>query len=95
MFSHFLPYLNPSTLFIHANEASKLWHEIFVHLNDKSIFDMSEKYMVIGLPKIKCSKGFYHGCILGKHPEHKYERDSHERTSACQNPKNSKKIKFF
>ena len=29
MFSHFLPYSNPSALLIHANEASKIWHEIF------------------------------------------------------------------
>ena len=38
--------------------------------------------MVIGFPKIKFSKGVYQGCILGKHPEHKFERASHERTSA-------------
>ena len=38
--------------------------------------------MVIGLPKIKFSKGVCQGCILGKHPEHKFERASHERTSA-------------
>ena len=38
--------------------------------------------MVIGLPKIKFSEGFFHGCILGKHPEHKYERVSNERTFA-------------
>ena len=38
--------------------------------------------MVIGLPKFKFSKGFCQGCILGKHPEHKFEKDSHERTSA-------------
>ena len=31
MFSHFLPYSNPSSLLTHANEASKLWHEIFVY----------------------------------------------------------------
>ena len=37
--------------------------------------------MVIGLPKIKFSKGVCQGCILGKHPEHKYEKGSHERTS--------------
>ena len=29
MVSHFLPYSNPSTLLIHANEESKLWHERF------------------------------------------------------------------
>ena len=38
--------------------------------------------MVIGLPKIKFSKGVCQGCILGKHLEHKFERASHERTSA-------------
>ena len=38
--------------------------------------------MVIGLPKIKFSKGVCQGCILGKHLEHKYERASHERTFA-------------
>ena len=38
--------------------------------------------MVIGLPNIKFSKGVCQGCILGKHPEHKFEKASHERTSA-------------
>ena len=60
-FSHFLPYSNHSTLLIHANEARKIWHEIFGHLNYKYISDLSEKYMVIGLPKIKFSKGFCQG----------------------------------
>ena len=52
-FSHFLPYSNPSSLLIHANEESKIWHEIFDHLNYKYIYDLSDKYMVIGLPNIK------------------------------------------
>ena len=43
MFSHFLPYSNPSALLIHANEASKIWHEIFGHLNYKYLSDISEK----------------------------------------------------
>ena len=38
--------------------------------------------MFIGLPKIKFFKGVYQGCILGKHREHKFEKASHERTSA-------------
>ena len=46
------------------------------------ILTISEKEMVIGLSKIKFSKGVCQGCILGKHPEHKYEKASHERTSA-------------
>ena len=81
MFSHFLPYSNPSTLLIHANEASKIWHEIFGHINYKYLYDLSEKYVVIGLPKIKFSKGVSQRCTLGKHPDHKYERSIHERTS--------------
>ena len=32
-FSHFMPFSNPSTLLTHANEARKLWHERFDHLN--------------------------------------------------------------
>ena len=38
--------------------------------------------MFIGLPKIRFSKGFCQGCIRGKHPEHEYEKASHERTYA-------------
>ena len=38
--------------------------------------------MIIGLPNIKFSKGVCQGCVLGKHLEHKFERASHERTSA-------------
>ena len=43
MFSHFLIYSNPFALVIHANEASKIWHEIFGHLNYKYLSDLSEK----------------------------------------------------
>ena len=56
-FSHFLPYSNPSAFLTHANEASNLWHEIFGHINYKYLFYLSDKDMVIGLPKIKFSKG--------------------------------------
>ena len=80
MFSHFLPYSNPSALLIHANEASKIWHERFGHLNYKCLSNLSGKEMVTRLPKIKFSKGVCQGCILGKHPKHKYKRARHERT---------------
>ena len=46
-FYHFLPYSNPSTLLIHANEARNIWNEIFGHINYKYISDLSEKHMVI------------------------------------------------
>ena len=38
--------------------------------------------MVIGLPNTMFSKGIYQGFILGKHVQHKYEKVSHENTSA-------------
>ena len=37
---------------------------------------------ILGKRNIKFSKGVYQGCILGKHPEHKFEKASHERTFA-------------
>ena len=70
-FSHFLPFSNPSALLTPSNEERKIWHEGFGHLNYKYISDLSEKDMVIGLPKIKFSKGVCQDCILGKYPEHK------------------------
>ena len=78
-FSHFLSYSNPYALLTHANEESMIWHEIFGHFNYKYLSDLSDKDMVIGLPKIKFSKGVFQGCILGKHLEQKYERAWHER----------------
>ena len=64
MFFHFIHYSNPSALLIHANEERKIWHEIFGNLNYTYLSNLSEKEMVIGLPKIKFSKGVYQGCIL-------------------------------
>ena len=51
-------------------------------LTTSLLSNLSEKDMVIGLPKNMFSKGVCQGCILGKHPEEKYERASHERTYA-------------
>ena len=42
MFSHFIPYSNPSTLLIHPDEERKLWHEIFHHFNYKYLSNLSE-----------------------------------------------------
>ena len=81
-FSHFLLYSNPSTLLTHDNEESKILRDIFGHINYKHLFDLSEKYMVIGIPNIKFSKGVCQGCILGKHPQHEYDKTRNERTSA-------------
>ena len=58
-FSHFMPLYNPSALHTHANEVRNIWHERFSHLNYKYIPNFCDKYMVIGFPKIKFSKGVY------------------------------------
>ena len=63
-FSHFMPFSNPSSLLTHDNESSKLWNERFGHLNYKYLFDLCDKYMGIGFPKIKFSKHVCQGCIL-------------------------------
>ena len=52
-FSHFMPFSNPYALLTYANEARKLWHETFVHLNYKYLYYLCDKEMVIGFPKIK------------------------------------------
>ena len=80
MFSHFMPFSNPYALLTDANEARNIWHGSFGHLNYKYLSYLCEKYMVSRLPKVKFSKGVCQGCILGKHPDHKYERVSHEKT---------------
>ena len=48
-FSHFLLYSNPSALLTYANEASKIWPEIFGHLNNKYISDLSDRSLFEGL----------------------------------------------
>ena len=67
-FSHFIHFSNPSSLLNHANEASKVCHEIFGHINYKYILYLSDKGMVIGLPNINFSKGDSQGFILGPTP---------------------------
>ena len=37
-FSHFIPFSNPSALITHANEAIKIWYDIFGHINYKISF---------------------------------------------------------
>ena len=80
-FSHFIPLSKQSSLHTHANEESRLWHEIFGHLNYKYLQDMHTQEMVEGLPKIKFSKGNCHGCLMGKHPENKFEKGKARRAS--------------
>ena len=67
-FSHFLPHSYPSALLTHANDTSRIWHEIFVHMNFKYIQQLHNEEMVEGFPLIKSSKGVCNGYLVGKHP---------------------------
>jgi hypothetical protein len=81
-FSHFVP-KSISTIFLsQSNDISRLWHEIFGHLNYKYLHQLSKENMVEGLPTIKFTSGVCQGCILGKHPEKKFDKGKAQRASS-------------
>ena len=61
-------------LLTHANDSSRVWHERFGHLNFRYMQRLSKQGMVKGLPDIHFYEGVCEGCILGKHPEEKFEK---------------------
>ena len=73
-FSKFLPDAMPTALLTHGNEVRRLCHEIFGNLNLKYLQKLQKHSMFEGLPTIKTSNGIFKGCIVGKHPEHKFDR---------------------
>ena len=74
-FSKFVVDANPTTLLTHGNEVSRIWHERFGHLNFKYFQQLKKHSMFKGLPSIKTSNGLCKGCIVDKHPEHKFDRE--------------------
>ena len=72
-FSKFVPDAKPAALLTRENEVSQMWHEIFGHLNFKYLHQLQKHYMAEGLPTIKTSSVIYKDCIVGKHPEHKFD----------------------
>ena len=77
--SNFLPSSNDQALLSHANETSKIWHERFGHMNYKYLQALHNNEMVEWIPPIKASNGAYIGCVVGKHPEHSYEKEKERR----------------
>jgi hypothetical protein len=71
-FSHFTHKSDYVSILTHANEESKLWHEMFGHLNFKYLYQLSKGVMVDGLPHIQYTYGVCQGFILGKHHEEKF-----------------------
>jgi hypothetical protein len=66
--------LDYALLLTHADESSRIWTERFGHLNFRKIQHLSNKILVDGLPNIHFSKGVCEGCVLGKHPQEKFDK---------------------
>jgi hypothetical protein len=69
-------------LLTHADESSRIWHEIFGNLNFRYMQQLSKKILVHGLLDIHFSKGVCEGCVLGKHPKEKFDKGKSQRASA-------------
>jgi hypothetical protein len=65
---------NSSLLLTHADESSRIWHKRFGHLNFRYMQQLSKHILVDGLPDIHFSKGVREGCVLGKHPQEKFDK---------------------
>jgi hypothetical protein len=61
-------------LLTHADESSRIWNERFGHLNFRYMQQLSKNRLVHGLPDIHFSKGVCEGCVLGKHPQEKFDK---------------------
>jgi hypothetical protein len=73
---------NFALMFTHANESSRIWHERFMHLNFKYMQQLRKQGLVDGLPDIHFSKGIGEGCVLGKHPQEKFDKGKTQRASS-------------
>ena len=81
-FSHLLHVSPPTTLLSHAKNTSKIWHEIFGHLNFKYMKQLHNDNMVEGFPSIQTFDGVCAGCLVCKHPEKKYDVGKEHRASS-------------
>jgi hypothetical protein len=54
----------PSVFVSHSDDLRKLWHEWFGHLNYRSLQQLCNQHMVIGLPLISCRDGVCVICVL-------------------------------
>jgi transposase InsO family protein len=80
----FSEFIEPDSalLLTHADESSRIWHERFGHLNFRYMQQLSKHRLVDGLPDIHFSKGVCEGCVLGKHPQEKFDKGKSQRASA-------------
>jgi hypothetical protein len=73
-------------LLTHDYESSRIWHKRFGHLNFRYMQHISNKILVNGLPYIHFSKGVCKGCVLGKHPQEKFDKGKTHRAFAPLDP---------
>jgi hypothetical protein len=73
---------NSALLLTHAHESSRIWHERFEYLNLRYMKQLSKLGMVDDLPDIHFSKGICEGCVLGKHPQEKFDKGKTRRASS-------------
>jgi hypothetical protein len=80
----FFEFIEPyfSILRTYADESSRIWNEIFGHLNLRYMKHISKQGLVDGLPNIHFSKGICEGCVLGKHPQEKFDKGKTRRASS-------------
>jgi hypothetical protein len=72
-FSEFIE-LDSALLLTHADEGSRIWHELFGHFNFKYMQQLRKQRLVDGLQDIHFSKGVCEGHVLGKHPQEKFDK---------------------
>jgi hypothetical protein len=73
--------LDYALLLTHDDESSRIWHERFGHLNFRYMQQLRKQGMVDGLPDIHFSKGICEGCVLGKHPQEKFDKGKTQKAS--------------
>jgi transposase InsO family protein len=64
-----------SSVFVaHSDDLSKVWHEQFGHLNYRSLQQLCNQHMWIGIPLVSCRDGVCAGCVLGKHHRDNFDK---------------------
>jgi hypothetical protein len=77
----FSEFIEPDSALLrtHVDESSRIWHERFGHFNFRYMQQLSKHGLVDGLPEIHFSRGVCEGCVLGKHPQEKFNKGKSQR----------------
>jgi hypothetical protein len=77
----FSEFIEPDSglLLTHVDKSSRIWNERFEHLNLRYMKQLRKKIVVDVQPEIHFSKGLCEGCVLGKHPQEKFDKGKTQR----------------